>query len=240
MSLLIRGLTLLFIAWLSMGEVLAETALHWSGKKQIWDRKSNVVSLSGNATLVQPGELLSADEMRIDLRHRVVEASGNCLFISKDLIMQGQKMEFNLETRNGSIFGGRVSTENFTMSGERISRLGERRFQAINAEYTTCKDCPQSWSFFGEQIDLTFGEYAQLSGVQGKIADVPFSWFPYLVLPLKTDRQTGLLAPRFRLSGSDGFVFVQPLFWALSRSVDFTIGLGSYSRRGARAELEGR
>ncbi|NDD91849.1 LPS-assembly protein LptD [bacterium] len=233
------ALTLLVI---SQNVAFAQTnsTLHWSARKQVWDRKTNVVNLWGAASLVQPGEVLTADEMQIDLRRRLVRAQGHCLFFSRDLVMQGQSMEFNLDSRNGTILGGRVSTESFTMSGERISRLGEGRFQATRAEYTTCKDCPQSWSIFGDEVDLTFGGYARLTGVQGKVADVPITWFPYLIFPLKTERQSGLLLPRFRFSGSDGFVFVQPFFWAFSRSVDFTIGVGNYSSRGFRAELEGR
>ncbi len=217
-----------------------QRALHWSGKKQVWDRKIEVVTLSGAATLVQPGEVLSADEMRIDLRRRVVEARGNCLFITRDLVMQGQFMQFNLDTRNGYLDQGRISTEGFTMSGSRISRLGVGRFQAFDAEYTTCKDCPQSWSFTGEKVDMTFGGYAHLWGVRGKVGDVPVTWLPYLVFPLKTQRQSGLLMPRFGLSGADGFVFVQPFFWAINRSADLTLGIGSYSLRGFRAEMETR
>jgi LPS-assembly protein len=240
MPRLILKAALLVLALLSAIPAKAESPLHWSGRKQVWDRKINVVTLSGSATLVQPGEVLSADEMQIDLQRRTVSARGHCVFISRDLIMQGQTMEFNLDTRNGTILGGRVSTESFTMAGERISRLGAGRFQATRAEYTTCKNCPQSWSFFGEEVDLTFGGYARLSSVRGKIADVPVTWFPYLIFPLKTSRQSGLLLPRFRLSGADGFVFVQPFFWALSRSADLTLAIGSYSRRGFRAEVEGR
>lgn len=241
MSRLILKISLLVILWASsVPFARADSSLHWSGKKQIWDRKSNIVSLSGAATLVQPGEVLAADEMRIDLQQRTVQAIGHCVFISRDLVMQGQAMEFNMDTRNGTISGGRVSTEGFTLAGERISRVGQGRFQATGAEYTTCKDCPQSWSFTGDTVDLTFGGYARLSGVKGKIADVPITWFPYLIFPLKTSRQSGLLMPRFRLSGADGFVYVQSFFWATSRSTDLTLALGSYSRRGARAELEGR
>jgi len=215
-------------------------ALHWSARKQVWDRKSQLVSLSGNAILSQSGERLMADSMKIDLQARKVTAQGNCLYLARDIIMQSQSMVFNLDTRTGTIFGGKIATENFSLSGEKISRLGEARFSAINAEYTTCKDCPQSWSFFGEEVDLTFGGYAKMRQVRGKVGDVPITWFPYLVFPLKTQRQSGLLMPRFRFSGADGLAFVQPFFWAISRSLDLTLGAGTYSARGARLEFEGR
>ena len=173
MPRLIRGFPVLLLLCLAATAGAADSPLHWSGRRQVWDRKTNIVELSGAATLVQSGEVLSADEMRIDLRQRVVEARGHCLYLSDELVMQGQRMEFNLDSRNGSIFGGRISTEGFTLAGEQISRLGAGRFQATGAEYTTCKDCPQSWSFTGDRVDLTFGGYARMSGVRGKVGDVP-------------------------------------------------------------------
>ena len=214
--------------------------MHWSARKQVFDRKNQVVSLSGNAVLSQEGERLFADSMRIDLKARTVSAQGNCIYLSRDIVMNSQFMSFNLDTRTGTILSGRIAGEGFALSGEKISRLGEGRFSAINAEYTTCKDCPQSWSFVGEEVDLTFGGYGWMKNVRGKVGAVPLTWFPYLVFPLKTERQTGVLAPRFRFSGADGFAFVQPFFWAISRSADMTVGVGNYSARGPRLEWEGR
>jgi LPS-assembly protein len=234
------GFLILAVLGAPAAPAASREALHWSGKKQVWDRKSGLIQLAGSAQLVQQGQVLTADEMVIDLQGRTVEARGHCLFLSRDLIMQGESMRFHLDTHNGTIQGGRISTEGFTMVGERISRLGAGRFQATRAEYTTCKDCPQSWSVFGDQVDLTFGEYARIWGVRGEVADVPITWFPYVIFPLKTERQSGLLVPRFGVSGADGLVFVQPFFWAINRSADMTLGVGTYSRRGFRAELEGR
>lgn len=215
-------------------------ALHWSARKQVWDRRNQVVMLTGSAALSQLGERMLADEMRIDLKARTVTATGNCMYLAQDIVMQGHQMLFNLDTRTGSLIVGKIATEGFALSGEKISRIGEGRFKAINAEYTTCKDCPQSWSFTGEDVDLTFGGYARMKQVRGKVADVPLAWFPYLIFPLKNKRETGLLFPRFRLSGSDGLVFMQPFFWAIGRSFDMTLALGTYTARGARLEWEGR
>jgi lipopolysaccharide assembly outer membrane protein LptD (OstA) len=81
--------------------------------------------------------------------------------------------------------------------------------------------------------------YGYLSNVIGKVNDAPMFWLPYLVIPLKSKRQSGLLFPRFGLSNL-GFNFVQPIFFALSRSTDMTLGLGHYGGRGRRVEWEGR
>ncbi len=214
--------------------------IHWSGKKQLWDRKSGLIRLEGAATVRQHGEVLTADTIFLNLNDRTVSAVGNCIYIAKGTIISAREIRFNLDTRTGMIIGGRVSTDSFALAGERISRLGEGRFQTFRGEYTTCKDCPQSWSFHGEDVELEFGGYAHMSNVRGKIRDVPVVWFPYLVFPLKTKRQSGLLPPRIRFTGDDGFVYVQPVFWEISRSTDATLSLGHYSARGFRGELEAR
>ncbi|MBC7693723.1 MAG: LPS-assembly protein LptD [Methylotenera sp.] len=213
--------------------------MHSSGDKTYWDRKSNRVTLTGHAAVSQVGETLTADEIKLDLDNRTLDAKGNVIYIATGSVIHGDEMHFNLDTRTGTIMGGRVSNENFTLSGERINKLGEGRFQTHRGEYTTCKDCPQSWSLNGADVDLQINGYAFLKDVTAKIKDAPVFWLPYLVVPLKTRRQSGLLFPRFGLQNG-GVTFVQPFFWAINRSSDLTIGLGTYGGRGRRAELEGR
>jgi LPS-assembly protein len=213
--------------------------MHWSGDKTFWDRKANHVKLIGKAVVNQPGETLTADEIELDLGTRTLDAKGHCVYITSDSVIYGEEMHFNMETRTGTIIGGRVSAHTFTLTGERINKLGEGRFQTHRGEYTTCWDCPNSWAFRGEDVDLEFEGYAYMSNVTAKAKDAPIFWLPYLVVPLKTRRQSGLLFPRFRF-GNPGFRVVQPFFWAISRSADMTIGLGHYGGQGTRAELEGR
>jgi hypothetical protein len=228
---------------LTPGIALAEVGsqpIHHSADREVWDRKTNKIELIGNAVVRQPGETLTADYVILDQNLRTLDARGNCVYTTADALIYGEEMHFNLDTRTGSIVGGRVTNDKFTLAGERINKLGAGRFQTHWGEYSTCRDCTQSWTLLAEDVDLEFDGYAYLSNVTSKIKDAPAFWLPYLVVPVKTRRQTGLLFPRVGTSGEFGFMFVQPFFWATSRSVDMTLGLGTYSKRGFRAELEGR
>ena len=213
--------------------------LHWSANKTLWDRKNNTVTLVGNAVISQVGETLTSDEAVLDLNSREVNAKGHCVYVASEAVIQGQEMTFNLDDRTGTVFMGRVSNEQFTLTGDRIDRLGESRFITKNGSYSTCRDCPQSWTFEADDVDVTFGGYAHLKNVTGLVKESPVFWMPYLILPVKTDRQTGLLFPKFGFS-NEGFNFVQPFFWAINRSADMTLGLGDFGGRGIRAETEAR
>ncbi len=219
--------------------VQENSPMHWSGDRTIWDRKLNRVELFGHAAVHQTGETLTADYIVLDLENRTLDAKGNAVYIASSATIHGEEMHFNLDTRTGSIIRGRVSNDRFTLTGERINKLGEGRFQTHRGNYTTCRDCPQSWSLLGADVDMEVEGYAFLKDVTAKIRDAPIVWFPYLVVPLKTRRQTGLLFPRFG-ANTFGFIFVQPFFWAINRNSDMTIGAGVFGGRGRRFEWEGR
>jgi len=214
--------------------------MHWSAKKTVWNRRENKVELLGNGAVHRQGESVTADYIRLDLKNRVVEAKGNCVYVASETVIFSDELRFNLDTSAGSIINGRVTNGGFLIVGERINRLSPTRFQSHNSEYTTCHDCPGSWSLHAKDVDMEIEGYAHLTGVTGKIKDAPVFWAPYIIIPIKTKRQTGFLFPKFGQSDLNGFMFVEPFFWVLGRSADMTIGLGNYSERGFRAEIEGR
>jgi len=238
-----RCFIFLFLVLLSEQTALAtkeNQPMHWSGDQTVWDRKRNVVELTGHATVTQPGETLVADHIRLDLNDRTLEARGNCIYSLEEAVIQGDEMYFNMDTRTGSTVRGRVTSEQFSLMGERINKLGPGRFTVLRGEYTTCRDCPNSWSLLGDDVDVQFEGYAYMKNVAVKIKDAPLLWFPYLIVPVKSRRQTGLLFPRFGTSSLNGFMYLQPFFWATGRSTDMTFGLGTYTSRGRRIEWEGR
>jgi lipopolysaccharide export system protein LptA len=229
----------LFLASGSAWSVENVTPMHWSGDKTVWDRKANRVYLYGHGAVHQPGETLTADEIVIDLESRTLDGKGNCIYIASEAVIYGSEMHFNLDTRTGSIINGRVSNDRFSLTGERINKLGPSRFQTHRGAYSTCVDCAPSWTLTGEDVDMEFGGYAYMSNVTAQIKDTPLLWVPYLIVPMKTRRQTGILFPKFGFS-NEGFTFLLPYFWAINESSDMTIGLGHYGGRGNRLEWEGR
>ncbi|MEN0058665.1 MAG: LPS assembly protein LptD, partial [Bdellovibrio sp.] len=99
---------------------------------------------------------------------------------------------------------------------------------------------PASWSFTGSTVRGEMGGYAYIKNAILRFGHVPVFWLPYLVVPLKSDRQSGLLTPSFEVSDKGGFAIAQPYFWAISRSSDATLELKNYEKRGTKGLLEYR
>jgi hypothetical protein len=72
------------------------------------------------------------------------------------------------------------------------------------------------------------------------VKDVPTLYLPYMIVPVKTKRQTGLIFPRVGATSSHGFVYVQPLFIAIDKHQDATLAGGTYSAQGPRYEAQYR
>lgn len=211
-----------------------------SGRKEVWNRQANKVELIGDAIVRQPGESLSGDYIILDQTARTLDCRTNCVYVTATTIIYGDEMHFNLDTRTGTVVGGRIATDRFTLAGERINKLGADRYQTHWGEYSTCRDCPQSWTFLAKDVDMEIEGYAFLNDVKLKIEDDSALWLPYLILPMKSRRQTGFLFPRYQIQSQNGFVFVQPFFWAINRETDMTFGAGVYGDRGFRGEWQGR
>lgn len=229
-----------FVVLLTTNAFAATSPIHWSGEKTVWDRKNNRVELFGDGTVYQSGESLQADYIILDLTNRTVDAKGHCIYVSKETLIRSQELHFNLDDSTGTVNGGTITNGAFLLKGERIIKLSNKHFRVYNAEYTTCRDCSSSWSFEAMDADFEIEGYAFMWSVTAKIKDAPVAWFPYLIVPIKKDRQSGLLFPRWGTATKHGFMYVQPFFWAISRSTDMTLGAGTYTLRGHRFEWEGR
>jgi len=121
-----------------------------------------------------------------------------------------------------------------------IEKVGPARFKTKDGVYTTCKDCPKSWSLFGSDMDLEVEGYAYINNMLVQVNEVPLFYFPYVAFPVKTQRESGFLFPSFGSSEKLGFRYVQPYFWAMGRSHDSTWYLGHLTKRGWKVGNEYR
>ena len=213
---------------------------HITADRTLYHSREKVYEAFGHVVVSSRGQRLSADYLWVDEKTKDMKARGNVIFVDKKMTVQAAEINFNLNTGVGSIFYGKVFNDFYTLKGQLIRRVSEDRYLTTEGEYTTCKDCAESWKLSARYVDLTVEGYAFLNSVYVKINDVPTLYVPYVVLPVKTKRQTGLLFPRMGASTNNGFMFVQPAFLAIDSHQDATVSAGRYSARGSRFEGEYR
>lgn len=204
------------------------------------DSEKELVELTGNVQIVYMGQHVKADKAKIYLRSKQIEASGNVEIVSEKNTIGGDSIQLDYEGNTGLIQNGYVSSGSVMFKGSLLQKIGPEEFLVSDAEYTTCANCPPSWSFSGTTVRAQLGGYAYIKNTLIRFGSVPFLWLPYLVVPLKSDRQSGLLTPAFEQSSKGGYAFGQPYFWAISKDTDATFTLKNYELRGLKTMAEYR
>lgn len=210
----------------------AENSLH--------DNETEVSELEGNVQIVYQGQHIKADKARVYKRTRRIELWGHVEIMDSKNTIVGDQIFLDYENNTGVIYNGYVQSGSVSFAGTLLQKTGDSEYIVTSADYTACTNCPASWSFSGTTVRAELGGYAYIKNAILRFGYVPVLWLPYLVVPLKSDRQSGLLTPTFELSETGGFAFSQPYFWAISRSSDATIEAKDYSKRGLKGLVEYR
>ncbi|WP_413291422.1 LPS-assembly protein LptD [Bdellovibrio sp. HCB337] len=204
------------------------------------DTENETMELEGNVQIVFQNQHIKADKAKVNFRTRQAELTGHVEISTQKNIIGGTAATLDYENNTGIIYNGFVQSGPVVFSGAVLQKVSEDEFYVTQADYTTCTNCPATWGFSGSNIRAELGGYAYIKNSILKIYAVPVFWLPYLIVPLKSDRQTGLLTPRILGDGAGGLAISESYFWAISRSTDATFTLTNYEKRGLKALAEYR
>ncbi|MAV92254.1 MAG: hypothetical protein CL676_12615 [Bdellovibrionaceae bacterium] len=196
--------------------------------------------LKGNVRVAFRGQTLSCDRAIVNVKENTVEAFGNVILDDAKTHLEADRIKMNYKTDKGEIDNGFVQSGQVIFEGQRMEKLGESTYLAEDAEFTSCTTCPAGWSFSGKLIEAELGGYAKIKRPLFKIGGIPVIPLPWLMVPLKTERQSGLLVPSYEYTGRGRWAISEDFFWALSKSQDATLGLTYHELLGLQWRSEYR
>jgi len=175
----------------------------------------------------QTGDALASGQVR------VTEPAGE---------MSGEEISLNLDSGLGQLRQGRIflREQNFHVAGDVIEKLGEQTYRVTTGTFTTCDGDRPSWKFGTKRLDVTVGRYAHARHALFYIRDIPVLYAPYIVYPVKTERESGLLMPRFGYSEKRGTQLSLAWYQVIARNMDATFYLDYLSELGVGKGLEYR
>lgn len=205
-------------------------------------RKSseNEFEAIGNVVITHMRNSIYGEKAKINFTTGEAEILGNVRYIAPEMTLFGTKLNYNFITRQIHLDNARVLSENFVVTGKKIIQTTPDIIYAEDAEYTTCRDCPESWSVFGKSVTIEVGKYVNLRHAFIKVNGVVAMYFPYIVFPIKQKRESGLLFPAMGFSSKEGFRYQQPFFWAIDDFKDATLTPSTFGNRGLGGELQYR
>jgi LPS-assembly protein len=198
------------------------------------DDGHKTLTLNGSVEVIFKSHLVRSQVAIIHLNEKTIEAKGDVYIETQETKANCDRATLHYEKNTGVLHSGVVRAGQVKFEGKIIYKTGPENYEAIDGSYTACTTCPPSWSFQGTKVKAEVGGYARIRNSVMKVTYFPVFWLPYLVVPLKSDRQTGFLFPTFEWRGDYGFTFSQKFFWAMTPSQDSTWTLRNYAAGGLK------
>ena len=201
------------------------------------------LTAEGNVIVMGEGVTVRADKLRYDPGSDTLMLTGNVVMDEDGGgSFTGDVLALDLTDLTGGISRGEIIIvpNGFRVRGEDINRIGPEEYSIRKGVFTSCPgDCPD-WSFTASRIQVRREGYLEARHAAFRIVGVPVFYTPYLLYPVKTKRQTGLLFPELRLSDETGLESIWPLFITMGPHADATVSPRTFSRDSSGIGLDAR
>ena len=195
-----------------------------------YDQQSNVITARGAVKITRGEMVLTADTVRVNRSTQVAEAEGNVVVTDPEGTLTAEVMTLNLVEETGNLANGSVMLEknHYQLAGRSFEKLPGQSYRVSGGSFTTCLCGPGAapdWSVRGERVTLDIEGSGHVEKGTFAVKGVPVFYVPYGIFPLRRERQSGFLFPRFGVSNRRGFQIEQPFYVDISKSMDATLSL---------------
>ncbi|HJX32437.1 MAG TPA: LPS assembly protein LptD [Thermodesulfobacteriota bacterium] len=200
-----------------------------------YNNETGVYTARGNVVIKQLDQTLKADYVEYNYNTQVARANGHVFYKEEggdNLVCN--YLEMNMGTKEGIVKEGKIfyQQQNLYLNGKNIEKLGENQYRITDGEITTCDGKTPAWKFACKKVDITLEGLAKAKGAKFKIKNIPVAYFPYLIYPAKTKRQSGFLTPSVGSSSTEGIRIDNAYYWAISPNTDATFYLDIATKKG--------
>ena len=200
---------------------------------------------AGNVRVEQEGGgTLTADWLVFNATTRVGVASGNVRIRDGEDTLVTDFTTVDLDTlvaiaTDATLDAG---TPGFVVSGDPIHKTGTNTYQVDDSSFTTCR-CPPDggcppWDIKAKHAEVRVGGYAVARDATFNVRGIPILYTPWMIVPVKTERQTGFLIPSFAMDSTNGLELKIPFFWAARDNLNVLLRPTYFSKRGFKPGTE--
>ncbi len=226
-------------------------------KAHTQEKEGNVFRLRGDVEIDIRTYILRADVATYNSSTGEVQADGGVILDGGPHAthIEASHGVYNVKTGTGTFFdvNGTIGTRSrgrsvvltsntpFIFTGRQVDKMVGDHYVVHHGTVTSCQLARPKWTFNAETVDVVAGEDAKIYHSTFRLRGVPVFYFPYASHPADSEgRQTGILLPVLGQNTSKGFIFGESVYWAINRSMDATVGVEYFSKRGSAEHGEFR
>ena len=201
--------------------------------------KGEIIIYSGEVRMTYADVTLLGDRATLNKNTNDVVIEGNVFFEQQGQSVTAERIEFNLETKRGTLFKSTAFTDRtpdgttIVVDAERTDKTGESSYILENANLTACQEAVPKWSFTAKRARIKLNERAVMYNTIFRIKNIPLIYLPYVSLSIsKRDRQSGFLLPTSGSSNIKGRTLHVAYYQTLGRSADLLVRTDIFTKRG--------
>jgi len=208
-------------------EKIEITAKHLNSTK-------TVVTATDGVVVYYQNSVIKADSARYNKKTHLLELDGNIEMIG----YQGTKehmrhLEIHTDTKE-------VTFEELFFISRNDVWLFTQKANKKDGNYTfgemilsSCEVTDPTWKMVASRAVYDSEEkYMKAYGAKMYFKDVPVFYTPYMAFSTDRQRKSGLLFPFVGYRENEGFIYEQPVYWAINASMDFEVNPQIRTNRG--------
>lgn len=199
------------------------------------------IKATGNVSIIKEGMLMKADKAVLDRETDILDAEGSISVYSQDAYLWGDTCRFNTADNTGTF----TNTKGFFkpymyIHADTLTKTGPLSYTMEDAKFTSCPGENPDWSLNASSAKVDIGGYFRSVNTTIDVKQVPVLYTPYMLYPVKTKRETGLLVPPMGSNSERGMFIAPKLFLNLGVDKDATISTYAFQKGGMIHEGEYR
>lgn len=185
---------------------------------------------TGNVVIMRDNSTLTADKVIYNRETGVFDASGNVRLREGGNFFDCTNLTYDFAQEKGTFIDVKGFVEPYHyLEAEKFERTGQDNFLIEKGRFTTCPGEVPDWSFTSSRATMDIGHYIKATNTTGWIKSIPVLYTPYMIYPIKKERESGLLIPKIGSNSERGTMIGLKYFRDINIDKDATIGTNIYS-----------
>ncbi|MCX7823245.1 MAG: LPS assembly protein LptD [Syntrophobacterales bacterium] len=205
-------------------------------------REEEAYRAEGRVILQSGNRKIEADRAILYKRDSIVKLKGNVFISYGEDWIRSDNVTWNLEKQSGYIEKGILyfAKNHFYVEAEHIHKLEGDEYIFERGFVTTCTLPSPDWSVNYKRLHIPPDGIARARNVVLQVGSVPVIFIPWFMVPVKAERQSGILMPVIGFSDLNGFIMEIPYYWVIGQSQDATFFGEILQKRGFMGGVEYR
>ena len=223
------------------GDDSSRTAIRYRANSIEYDVRNSLIQLSGDAQVRYKDIKVVGDTIEFDTKRQALTVRKDPVLYDRSDSIYGDRMVYDFKARRGWIYNGRTKFDRGRYWGKKIRQVGDRTLNIDYGKYTTCDADTPHFYFWSRRMKIYLDDKIIAAPVVLCFSDVPVLAIPFWFFPLRRDRHSGFMMPRFGSSAYEG-VFAKNIayYQVINDQADATVAVDMLEKVGWRGNFEAR